>query len=323
MTERRSYPKKGNRPLTSVLGTYRKTPTVSGVASLTDRSKCMHAKSLQACLTLCDPMDDSPSGSSILGIPQARVLEWVAIPFSWVGKGLNPLSHVSCIGRQGSLPLATPRKPYKSKAPKSLSQQLFSWEEPEMTQQMGKCFTKRHCSSSSARERSQHLLIIIPFSYWICRRTKREREKLMKENQNFLKLKQKINSTQNLDLMVPVWKVFLWFPITHDGVQDLKTYGPCHLAHILCHPPSPPPRHQQHQILKFTCSPRWSSPLFPVVHLQRTSLLGDLEFFVSFSLSLNHFDSKWGLLNPQQSTLPLQMTLLCPVNFSQIYCFFV
>ena len=90
MTERRSYPKKGNWPLTSVLGTYRKTPAVSGVASLTGSSKCMRAKSLQSCVTLCDPMDDSPSGSSVHGIPQARVLEWVAIPFSWVGKGLNP-----------------------------------------------------------------------------------------------------------------------------------------------------------------------------------------------------------------------------------------
>ena len=32
--------------------------------------------------TLCDPMDCSPPGSSIHGIFQARVLEWVAIPFS-------------------------------------------------------------------------------------------------------------------------------------------------------------------------------------------------------------------------------------------------
>ena len=36
----------------------------------------------QSCLTLCDPMDCSPSGSSVHGILQARILEWVAIPFS-------------------------------------------------------------------------------------------------------------------------------------------------------------------------------------------------------------------------------------------------
>ena len=40
------------------------------------------AKSLQSCLTLCDPIDGSPPGSTIPGILQARILEWVAISFS-------------------------------------------------------------------------------------------------------------------------------------------------------------------------------------------------------------------------------------------------
>ena len=40
------------------------------------------AKSLQSCLTLCDPIDSSPPGSPILGILQARTLESVAISFS-------------------------------------------------------------------------------------------------------------------------------------------------------------------------------------------------------------------------------------------------
>ena len=39
----------------------------------------MHAKS---CTTVCDPMDCSPPGSSVHGILQARILEWVAISFS-------------------------------------------------------------------------------------------------------------------------------------------------------------------------------------------------------------------------------------------------
>ena len=43
---------------------------------------CVHAKSLQSCPTLCDPMDCSPPGSSVHGILQARILKWVAIPFS-------------------------------------------------------------------------------------------------------------------------------------------------------------------------------------------------------------------------------------------------
>ena len=40
------------------------------------------AKSLQLCLTLCDPTDGSPPGSLVPGILQARTLEWVAISFS-------------------------------------------------------------------------------------------------------------------------------------------------------------------------------------------------------------------------------------------------
>ena len=44
------------------------------------------AKSLQSCPTLCDPRDCSPPGSPIPGILQARILEWVAIPFSNAGK---------------------------------------------------------------------------------------------------------------------------------------------------------------------------------------------------------------------------------------------
>ena len=41
----------------------------------------------QSCLTLCDPMDCSPPGSSVHGIFQARILEWVAIPLS---RGFSP-----------------------------------------------------------------------------------------------------------------------------------------------------------------------------------------------------------------------------------------
>ena len=40
------------------------------------------AKSLQSCLTLCDPIDGSPTGSLVPGILQARTLEWAAIFFS-------------------------------------------------------------------------------------------------------------------------------------------------------------------------------------------------------------------------------------------------
>ena len=49
------------------------------------RRECSyHLKALvaQSCSTLCDPMNCSPPGSSVHGILQARILEWVAIPFS-------------------------------------------------------------------------------------------------------------------------------------------------------------------------------------------------------------------------------------------------
>ena len=46
------------------------------------QNACICAKSLQSCPTLCHPMDCSPSDSSVHGILQARILEWVGIPFS-------------------------------------------------------------------------------------------------------------------------------------------------------------------------------------------------------------------------------------------------
>ena len=42
----------------------------------------LHILDTQSCLTLCDRMDCSLSGSTVHGILQARILEWVAIPFS-------------------------------------------------------------------------------------------------------------------------------------------------------------------------------------------------------------------------------------------------
>ena len=45
-------------------------------------SSAAAAKSLQSCPTLCDPIDGSPPGSSVPGILQARILDWVAISFS-------------------------------------------------------------------------------------------------------------------------------------------------------------------------------------------------------------------------------------------------
>ena len=55
-------------------------------------TNCLHPKSYgpqfisvaQSCLTICDPMDCSPPCSSVHGVLQARILEWIAISFSRV-----------------------------------------------------------------------------------------------------------------------------------------------------------------------------------------------------------------------------------------------
>ena len=51
----------------------------------------------QSCPTLCNPMDCIPSGPSVYGIFQARILEWVAISFSRGSSGPRDRIHVSCI----------------------------------------------------------------------------------------------------------------------------------------------------------------------------------------------------------------------------------
>ena len=55
---------------------------VGKVMSLLFNMLSAAAKSLQSCLTLCDPIDGSPPGSPVPGILQARILEWVVISFS-------------------------------------------------------------------------------------------------------------------------------------------------------------------------------------------------------------------------------------------------
>ena len=50
---------------------------------------CVHTKSLQSCLTLCNPIDCSLPGSSVHGMLQARILEWVIVQkqINWWGDG--------------------------------------------------------------------------------------------------------------------------------------------------------------------------------------------------------------------------------------------
>ena len=64
----------------------------------------------QLCLILCDPMDHSSPGSSVHGLLQARILEWIAIPFSrgFPDPGIEPGSPAL---QADSLLSEPPRKP--------------------------------------------------------------------------------------------------------------------------------------------------------------------------------------------------------------------
>ena len=72
---------------------------------------CTRAKSLQSCPALCDPIDCSPPRSSVHGILQARILEWVAIPSSRESSPIKLVSCISCIagGLFTTEPLGKPK----------------------------------------------------------------------------------------------------------------------------------------------------------------------------------------------------------------------
>ena len=76
----------------------------------------MHVCALShlSCLTLCDPMDHSLPGSSVHGILQARILEWVVISFSRVSFQPKDWTHVSCLlhSQGGSLLPVSPGEPW-------------------------------------------------------------------------------------------------------------------------------------------------------------------------------------------------------------------
>ena len=75
---------------------------------------CMHAQLLQLHLTLSDPMDCSPPGSSVHGTLQASILEWVAMPYSGGFSQPGDQTHVYLhllLCRQILYPLSYPGSP--------------------------------------------------------------------------------------------------------------------------------------------------------------------------------------------------------------------
>ena len=99
---------------------------------------CLVAKS---CPTLRDPMDCSPSGSSVHEILQARILEWVAISFSRGSSQPRDWTHISCIGKWILYHWATREVYY-------LCPVLYNWEQvacfcalQEWTQSMARVYS--------------------------------------------------------------------------------------------------------------------------------------------------------------------------------------
>ena len=120
------------------------------------------AKSLQSCLTLCDPIDGSSQGSPIAGILQERTLEWVAISFSnawkWIVKGKS-LSRVRLSATPWTIAYQAPpsmgfsRQEYWSGVPlPSPRLCLRGAEKPlkhsEQRISDGTCISERSCSIS-------------------------------------------------------------------------------------------------------------------------------------------------------------------------------
>ena len=97
---------------------------------------CGSFKSLQSCLTLCDPIDGSPPGSAVPGILQARTLEWVAISFSnaWKWKvKVKSLSRVQLsatpwtVAYQAPLSMGFSRQEYWSGVPSPSLSFISRW----------------------------------------------------------------------------------------------------------------------------------------------------------------------------------------------------
>ena len=103
------------------------------LASPLSRTTAAAAKSLQSCLTLCDPIDGSPPGFPIPGILQARTLEWVASSFSnawkWKVKSLSRIRLLATpwtAAHQAPLSMGFSRQEYWSGVP--LPSPIITWE---------------------------------------------------------------------------------------------------------------------------------------------------------------------------------------------------
>jgi len=81
------------------------------------QAKGVHAQLLQSCPTLCNPVDCSPPGSSVRGVSQTRLLEWVAMPFSrdLPDPGIKPASPALAGGFSTTEPPGRPERGFRGR----------------------------------------------------------------------------------------------------------------------------------------------------------------------------------------------------------------
>ena len=114
------------------------------------KAVCVRA---QSCPTLCNPMDCSPPGSSVHGILQARILEWVVISFSRGSFQPRDWIYISRTNRQILYHWATREAPWILFLP------VFSWVTPGMLSELPSLsfiICKVGNNNTSGRHRSCH-----------------------------------------------------------------------------------------------------------------------------------------------------------------------
>ena len=113
------------------------------------------AQLLQACPTLCDPIDGSPPGSSIHGILQARILQWFAISFFNVWKWKVKVKLLSCV-RLFATPWSTA---YQAPSSMGFSRQEY-WSGvplPSLMDGVRDC----HIEGSKSEQEKYHIISLI------------------------------------------------------------------------------------------------------------------------------------------------------------------
>jgi len=112
--------------------------SIPGQATKIPHAAADAAKSLQSCLTLCNPIDGSPSGSPVPGILLARTLEWVAISFSNAWKWKVKVKSLSPVWL-----LATPwTAAYQASPSMGFSRSHMTWGQKNQNIKQKQCCNK-------------------------------------------------------------------------------------------------------------------------------------------------------------------------------------